>query len=193
MRFFIAALLFLSFMSASHANAQTVRKAYFAGGCFWCMQPPYDKTEGVIETVVGYTGGQTENPTYEDVSSGTSGHFEAVEVTYDADKVSYAELLDIFWLNIDPLNPNGQFCDVGAQYRTAVFVMNDAEKQAAQESKNTLEDQMKRSFATQILPLEKFWVAEDYHQKYYLKNPLRYKVYKTACERDKRLDEVWQK
>lgn len=167
------------------------QKAIFAGGCFWCMQPPYDKQEGVIETVVGYTGGEKENPTYEDVSTGTSGHYEVVEVTYDPAKVSYDQLLDIYWKNIDPLNADGQFCDIGKQYKTAIFYLNDEQRKAADASKTSAETKMKKSFATEILPAKVFYPAEEHHQKYYLKNPVRYNVYKAQCQRDKRLGEVW--
>lgn len=171
-------------------NAQ---KAIFAGGCFWCMQPPYDKEEGVIETVVGYSGGETENPNYESVSSGTTGHFEVVEVTYDPAKISYERLLEVYWKNIDPLNADGQFCDVGKQYKTAIFYVDEEQRVIAENSKTAIEEKMSKSFATEILPAKAFYPAEEHHQKYYLKNPVRYNVYKAQCQRDKRLGEVWGK
>lgn len=193
---FLAAVVFCaSFFALAPSSAFVpellYKKAVFAGGCFWCMQPPYDKTEGVIQTVVGYAGGKTENPTYEEVSSGESGHYEVIEVTYNPKKVTYEQLLDIFWKNIDPLNADGQFCDTGRQYRTAIFYDGELQREAAEKSKAALEEKTRRSFATQILPSAPFWPAEEYHQKYSEKNPVRYKIYREQCQRDDRLEEVW--
>jgi peptide-methionine (S)-S-oxide reductase len=174
------------------AGAQ-LKKAAFAGGCFWCMQPPFDALDGVVATTVGYAGGQTPNPSYEQVSGGTTGHAESIEVVYDPAKVSYDKLLDVFWHNIDPVTPNAQFCDHGNQYRTAIFYEDDEQKQAAEASKKAFENSkaLPGPIVTQIVPLTKFYAAEDYHQKYYLKNPIRYKYYRYNCGRDARLKEVW--
>ena len=166
--------------------------AVFAGGCFWCMEGPFDKLDGVISTTSGYTGGHTENPTYKQTSSGTTGHYEAVQVEYDSSKVSFQQLLDVYWNNIDPFDARGQFCDKGPQYRAAIFTMNDEEKETATKSKIALQKKLKNkaTVVTEILPSMKFYAAEDYHQDYYLKNPIRYKYYRYGCGRDKRLDQV---
>jgi peptide-methionine (S)-S-oxide reductase len=163
-----------------------------AAGCFWCIQPPYDTTPGVVSTRVGYTGGTKENPTYEDVSSGSTGHIEAIEVTYDAKKVSLEKLLDVFWKNIDPFDSKGQFCDKGPQYISAFFYANDEEKSAFEKSKSDVQKKLNQPILTQALPLKKFYSAEDYHQMYYKKNPVRYKFYRYNCGRDKRLKDVWK-
>ena len=176
------------------APAQTkTAEAIFAGGCFWCMEPPFDATEGVISTTSGYSGGDKPNPTYHDVSSGTTGHYEVVRVEYDAGKVSYKKLLDVFWHNIDPFNSRGQFCDQGPQYRAVIFYGSDEEKRLAEASKADLEagKRFRAPTVTQILPARAFYPAEDYHQDFYLKNPLKYKFYRFNCRRDARLDEVW--
>lgn len=168
-------------------------KATFAGGCFWCMEPPFDKLEGVVSTTSGYIGGHKENPTYKQVSAGGTGHAEAVEIAYDPKKISYAQLLNIFWRNVDPTTPNRQFCDAGSQYRTAIFYHDETQKRLAEESKRKLEEsgRIKQSIVTEIAPASVFYVAEEYHQDYYQKNPLRYKYYRYACGRDKRLEELW--
>ena len=173
------------------ASAQELKTAVFAGGCFWCMEPPYDELDGVVATTSGYTGGHAENPTYEQVTYGDTGHLEAVKVTYDAEKVDYATLLDVYWRNIDPFDNLGQFCDKGASYRAAIFVGDDEEMALADRTKSDLEEKLGASFVTRILPRTEFYDAEDYHQDYYLKNPLRYKYYRFRCRRDARLDEVW--
>jgi len=164
-------------------------RAYFAGGCFWCMEPPFDKLEGVVATRSGYAGGELENPTYEQVSSGSTGHAETVEVVYDPEKVSYAELLEVFWKNIDPTVKDKQFCDVGPQYRSAIFYSSEEEKQLAEESRAALPFE---TVYTEIIPLKSFYPAEEYHQDYYEKNPYRYKLYRYLCGRDKRLQEIWK-
>ena len=173
------------------ASAQELRTAVFAGGCFWCMEPPYDELDGVVATISGYTGGHAENPTYEQVTYGDTGHLEAVKVTYDAEKVDYATLLDVFWRNIDPFDNLGQFCDKGASYRAAIFVGDDKEMALAERTKRELEEKLGARFVTRILPRSEFYDAEDYHQDYYLENPIRYKYYRFRCRRDARLDEVW--
>jgi peptide-methionine (S)-S-oxide reductase len=168
--------------------------ATFAGGCFWCMEPPFDATPGVLETIVGYTGGTVENPTYEQVSAGGTGHTESIQIVYDPAVVNYEHLLEIFWKNIDPLDPNGQFCDKGAQYRSAIFYHNDEQKKLAEASKKQLEDNcsLPQTIITEIVAASTFYRAEDYHQDYYQKNPIRYKFYRYTCGRDKRLSELWE-
>ena len=157
------------------------------------MEPPYDKLPGVISTTSGYTGGQKANPTYEEVSAGSTGHAEAVQVKYDPAKVSYDKLLDVFWHNIDPTVSNQQFCDHGTQYRTAIFVADDAQRRAAEASKAAIDKTkpFKEPILTPIVAASQFWPAEDYHQDYYLKNPVRYKYYRAGCGRDARLKQLW--
>jgi peptide-methionine (S)-S-oxide reductase len=176
--------------SPTGASAATA-KATFAGGCFWCMEPPYDNLDGVLSTISGYAGGKKKNPTYEEVSAGNTGHTEAVQVTYDPKKITYEKLLDVFWRNVDPLTPNRQFCDVGSQYRTAIFYHDENQKRLAEESKNTLSKRFKQPIVTEIVRAAEFYPAEDYHQDYYIKNPLRYKFYRYNCGRDQRLEELW--
>ncbi len=167
--------------------------ATFAGGCFWCMEPPFDKLDGVLSTISGYTGGSKVDPTYHEVSDGGTGHAEAVEVTYDPSKVTYQELLDVFWHNVDPLDAGGQFCDRGSQYRTAIFVHGDEQKRQALASEQALVDgkRFEQPIATEIVPAGPFYAAEDYHQDYYQTNPVRYKFYRWNCGRDQRLAELW--
>jgi len=169
--------------------------ATFAGGCLWCMEPPFDKTEGVVSTTSGYTGGQKAGATYEEVSAGGTGHYEAVRVVYDPQKVSFDKLLDVFWRNVDPVDAGGQFCDRGASYRTAIFAHDTEQKRLADASKQTLADSKRFSkpIATMIETAGPFWVAEEYHQDYYLKNPSKYKFYRWNCGRDARLEAVWGK
>jgi len=169
------------------------QRAIFAGGCFWCMEPPYDNLPGVISTTVGYTGGQVPHPTYEEVSEGKTGHVEAVEIVFDSSKISYQELLQVFWRNIDPTNPYGQFADWGSQYGTAIFYVNDQQKELALKSKEELEKSGKftKPIVTQILPAAPFYPAEAYHQEFYKKNPLRYNSYKVGSGRAGFLEKVW--
>jgi peptide methionine sulfoxide reductase msrA/msrB len=169
--------------------------ATFAGGCFWCVQSDFDKYNGVIEAVSGYTGGHKGNPTYEDVMSGLSGHLEAVQIRFDPVIISYAKLLEIFWKHVDPTDASGQFVDRGAQYRTAIFFHDDKQKAAAESSRLALSrsGRFVKPIATQILPLKTFFPAEDNHQQYYKKNPLHYKFYRANSGRDQFLRKVWQK
>ena len=182
--------------STSQAAADsTVGKAYFAGGCFWCMEEAFEKVEGVLSATSGYMGGKVANPSYEEVSAGRTGHAESVEVVYDPAKVSYQKLLDAFWRNVDPITPNAQFCDHGSQYRSAVFFQTDEEKRASDTSKQVIE-QSKRftePIVTQIVMAPQFYPAEEYHQDFYKKNPIRYKLYKYNCGRAQRLEELWGK
>ncbi len=169
--------------------------ATFAGGCFWCMEPPFDAIDGVISTTSGYTGGSKENPSYREVSRGGTGHAEAVQIVYDPARVSYTKLLDVFWHNIDPTTAGGQFCDWGDQYRSEIFYHDEQQKQLAIESKKALEEvkSFKEPIVTQISAASTFYPAEDYHQDYYKKNAVRYKFYRYGCGRDKRLEELWGK
>jgi peptide-methionine (S)-S-oxide reductase len=187
----LAALLLAITVPRAHGEPPAI--ATFAGGCFWCMQPPFDALGGVISTTVGYTGGHTKNPTYEEVESGDTGHAETIQITYDPNKISYAKLLDVFWHNIDPLTANGQFCDHGTQYRSAIFYHNDEQKRLAEESKKALEasGRFHQPIVTAIVPASEFYPAEDDHQKYYLKNPIRYHYYRYRCGRDQRLEKLW--
>ncbi len=193
----VGLLLFASAASAQGGGVATsspvLEKATFAGGCFWCMEPPFDKQDGVVATISGYTGGHKANPTYEEVSSGVTGHLEAIQVLYDPMKVSYAQLLEIFWRSINPTDPDGQFVDRGAQYRSAIFY-HDAEQQSlAEKSRARLatSGQFRQPIVTPILPAGPFYPAEEYHQDYYEKNPIRYKYYRYNSGRDQFLERVW--
>jgi peptide-methionine (S)-S-oxide reductase len=172
-----------------------LEKATFAGGCFWCMEPAFDKLPGVRSVISGYTGGQKLNPTYEEVSSGTTGHAESIEISYDPAVISYSKLLDVFWHNIDPTVKDRQFCDVGSQYRSAIFYHNEEQKRSAEASKKALEESKRfpGPVYTEIVAATTFYPAEEYHQKYYQKNPIRYKYYRYGCGRDQRLKELWGK
>jgi peptide-methionine (S)-S-oxide reductase len=168
-------------------------KATFAGGCFWCMEPPFDALDGVISTTSGYTGGHVPSPTYQQVSAGGTGHAEAVEVLYDPARVSYEALLDVFWHNIDPTTADAQFCDHGDQYRSAVFVHDKEQRRLAEASKEAIAASgvLTEPIVTEIVDAATFYPAEDYHQDYYLKNPLRYKLYRAGCARDRTLERIW--
>jgi peptide-methionine (S)-S-oxide reductase len=170
-------------------------KATFAGGCFWCMEGPFDKLDGVVATTSGYTGGQVRNPTYEEVSAGGTGHVEAVQVLYDPKKVTYQKLLAVFWHNVDPTATGRQFCDVGDQYQSIIFYADETQKRLAEESKREIErtKAFKDPIVTPIRPLTEFWPAEEYHQDFYKKDPLRYKFYRAGCGRDRRLEQLWGK
>jgi peptide methionine sulfoxide reductase msrA/msrB len=169
--------------------------ATFAGGCFWCMEAPFDAVPGVYSTTSGYAGGQQKNPTYEQVGSGTTGHAESLQVGYDPTRVSYEQLLEVYWHNVDPTDAGGQFCDRGNQYRSAIFYENEAQKQAALASKRALEDskRLPGPVVTQVVPLGTFYPAEEYHQDFYKKNPVRYHTYRAGCGRDRRLGQLWGK
>lgn len=179
----------------SAGEAVAPAKAYFAGGCFWCMEEAFEKVEGVVSVVSGYMGGTVSDPTYEQVSAGRTGHAEAVEVSYDPAKVSYQKLLEAFWRNIDPVTPNAQFCDHGSQYRSAVFYGTEEEQRLSEESKSAIERSKRFStpIVTQLVKASTFYPAEDYHQDYYKKNPIRYKYYKFNCGRAQRLEALWGK
>jgi len=189
-------LIFLTFMSCFHSTAATAaptEKAVFAGGCFWCMEQPFDSLTGVLSVMPGYTGGTKLNPTYQEVSAGGTGHTEAVEVVFDPTRISYEKLLQVFWRNIDPTKSDRQFCDIGNQYRAAIFYLSDQQRKQALASKEDISKtkQFKEPVVTGIVPASTFYPAEEYHRQYYKKNPLRYRFYRSNCGRDKRLKELW--
>lgn len=177
----------------SHAGQDDSAVAVFAGGCFWCTEADFDKLPGVLQTTSGYIGGSIENPSYEEVSSGRSGHIEAVQVRFDPRQTSYAKLLEAFWPTIDPVNGNGQFCDNGPQYRSAIFYLNAEQQRLAEASKTALaaSGRLQQPIATLIQAATPFYAAEDYHQDYHTKNPLRYRYYRHGCGRDQRLQALW--
>jgi peptide-methionine (S)-S-oxide reductase len=206
MRLYLAGLILsFAFMSVAGAGAanQTgvaeggnLKKATFAGGCFWCMEAPFEDLKGVVSVTSGYTGGSKKNPTYEEVSSGSTGHAESIQVVYDPSKIGYAKLLDVFWRNIDPLAEDKQFCDVGNQYRSAIFYHDEEQRKLAEESRKALADSARfrgKTIYTRITSASEFYPAEEYHQKYHKKNPVRYSFYRWNCGRDERLREVWGK
>ncbi|HSF66036.1 MAG TPA: peptide-methionine (S)-S-oxide reductase MsrA [Nitrospiraceae bacterium] len=175
------------------ATSGTAAKAYFAGGCFWCMEEAFEKLDGVLDVVSGYMGGSVKNPSYEQVSAGQTGHAESVEVRYDPAKVTYTQLLEAFWRNVDPITPNAQFCDHGNQYRAAIFYQGEDERRAAEDSKRAIEQSKRFStpIVTQLTAASEFYPAEEYHQDFYKKNPIRYKYYKFTCGRTQRLESLW--
>jgi peptide-methionine (S)-S-oxide reductase len=185
----------LGLLLASPVFAQQVAKATFAGGCFWCTEEAFEKVPGVVSVVSGYMGGKTKNPSYEQVSSGTSGHTEVVQVTYDPAKVGYDKLLETFWLNHDPTTKDRQFCDSGSQYRPEIFFHSEEQKRLADASKAKWEKDkpFRQAIITPVTAASEFWPAEDYHQDYYKKNPVKYKFYVTGCGRYDRLDQLWGK
>ncbi len=174
------------------SKAAQLDTAIFAGGCFWCVEEAFEKVKGVTDVASGYTGGELPNPTYQQVGSNKTGHYEAVRVQYDPAQVTYAQLLDIFWHNVDPFDAEGQFCDKGSSYRAAIFA-TDGQRAAAEKSKAEVKGELKKDVVTEILPAAPFYPAEDYHQNYYETNALKYKYYKWACGRAQRLEEIWGK
>lgn len=177
---------------AQGAVAAVTEQATFAGGCFWCMESEFQELPGVLSVVSGFTGGRKQNPTYEEVSAGGTGHTESILITYEPAKISYARLLDVFWRNIDPTDKGGQFCDRGSQYRSGIFVHSPEQKKLAEDSKQRLiASQKLPAVYTPIDPATRFWPAEDYHQDYYSRNPIRYNYYRYGCGRDRRLEELW--
>tara|TARA_Y100001958_G_scaffold152315_1_gene138337 strand:+ start:748 stop:1326 length:579 start_codon:yes stop_codon:yes gene_type:complete len=187
----LSIIIFIVFNS--QVFSQEREKAYFGGGCFWCMEESFEKTEGVIEVISGYSGGKTNNPTYEDVTYGNTGHFETVEVIYDTSKTNYKSLLDIFWINIDPFDSKGQFCDKGYSYRSVAFYQNDYQKKLIQENIKKIENEMNMKVVTYVRNFKKFYKAEDRHQDYYNEYFINYLLYKKACGREDRLNKIWKK
>ena len=194
-RLFAIALLLFAAIGPAHAQspAEPQALATFAAGCFWCVEADFDKVNGVISTTSGYTGGKVPNPTYERVSAGATGHAEAVQIVYDPAKVTYQQLLDVFWRNVDPLAKDRQFCDAGNQYRSAIFFHNEEQRQLAEASKKKVAARLNAPVQTEIVAAGPFYKAEDYHQEYYKKNPARYSFYRWNCGRDQRLQQLWGK
>lgn len=190
--YFFSFLILLFMQTSVHAETK-LEKATFAGGCFWCMEPPFEKLDGVIEVISGYTGGHKENPKYEEVSAGGTGHVEAVQIVYDPSKITYSDLLDVFWRQIDPTDPNGQFVDRGSQYRSVIFYHDDEQKLLAEQSKQALgkSERYNKPIVTEIVEASVFYKAEDYHQDYYKKNPIRYRYYRYYSGRDQYLKKIW--
>ena len=184
-------LFFLIFIFQTSVYAQNFEKAYFAGGCFWCMEESFENKEGVIEVISGYSGGKTKNPTYKEVTYGNTGHFEVVEIIYNQDKISFAELLDHFWVNIDPFDKYGQFCDKGYSYRSVAFYKNQTQKELIEKSITELQKKFNRKIVTYIREFDIFYKAEDFHQNYYQLKFLNYLKYKKACGRENRLNKIW--
>jgi len=197
----LALLIFVTLLlnsvgsDAAESPAPTLKSAIFAGGCFWCMQPPFDHAKGVMKTIVGYSGGTEPNPTYQQVSSEKTSHRESIEVTYDPEQITYDQLLDIYWRNINPTQADGQFADIGSSYRAAIFYAHDDEKKLAEASKERLAKSGKfpKPIVTEILPAMKFYPAEEYHQKYYLKNPVSFEAYHVGSGRVGYLERIWGK
>lgn len=187
--FLIAFVLTSSWTVANEPSQKAL--ATFGGGCFWCMEPPFDKLDGVLSTTSGFSGGHVQNPSYKQVVRGNTGHTEVVQIEYDPSKVSYEELLSVFWKNVDPLDKGGQFCDRGWSYRPVIFAQGEAQQQAAEKSRSDLE--LPGTVAVPVEAYSSFYAAEDYHQNYYQKNPVRYKFYRYNCGRDQRLEQVWGK
>ena len=193
MRSSIGMICLLLVLTQAAAESPRQAVATFAGGCFWCMEPPFDALDGVISTTSGYIGGHKADPTYKEVSAGGTGHTEAVQIVYDPNRITYDQLLEVFWVNIDPLDARGQFCDKGSQYRTGIFYHDAEQQRLAEASKRALEasGRLDGMIVTEISPATTFYPAEDYHQDYYEKNPVRYKFYRYTCGRDKRLERLW--
>ncbi len=191
MKTFLSVLALGLLLCAPHARAAETERAVFAGGCFWCMESEFDSEKGVISVTSGYTGGSAQTATYKQVSTGTTGHVEAVEVVFDPAVVSYSRLLTIFWRNVDPLDAEGQFCDKGSQYAAGIFYLDDAQKTAAEQSLADAEKKLGQKVATFLRPAMAFYPAEDYHQEYYKKNSVAYKTYRYGCGRDRQLERIW--
>ncbi len=189
------AVLFLLLVASASVQASSTETAIFAGGCFWCTESDFEKIPGVLSAVSGYTGGKVTNPGYDQVSAGSTGHTEAVKIVFDPDQVSYAQLLEKFWLSIDPTTKDRQFCDAGTQYRSGIYPLDQAQMNAALASKGALEKsgRIKGPIYTEIVTAGPFYPAEDYHQDYYKNNPVRYKFYRSGCGRDRRIEQIWGK
>ena len=189
----LAAISLVAIPACAAATDAELAKATFAGGCFWCMEPPFDKLDGVVSTTSGYAGGEEKDPTYKQVSAGRTGHTEVVQVLYDPAKVSYEALLEVFWRNIDPMTADRQFCDWGSQYRTGIFFHDEEQQRLAEASKKRIAEsgQLDAPIVTEITALTAFYPAEEYHQDFYEKNPVHYKRYRTGCGRDETLRRIW--
>ena len=184
-------IIFFILITQTSLFAQELEKAYFAGGCFWCMEETFEKKEGVLEVISGYSGGKTANPTYEEVTYGNTGHLEVIEIIYDKQKITFSELLDHFWINIDPFDKYGQFCDKGYSYRSAAFYQNQEQKNLIEESILKLEKKFEKKIVTFVRKFEKFYKAEDRHQDFYKIYFQKYLRYKKACKREETLKQIW--
>ena len=184
-------LLIIFLLFQTNSFSQSLDKAYFAGGCFWCMEESFEKTEGVLEVISGYSGGTTKNPTYEEVTYGDTGHFETIAIIFDKDKTNYKDLLNHFWKNIDPFDAYGQFCDKGYSYRSVAFYENDEQKHLIEKNMMNLEKNFNKKIVTYVRKFDKFYKAEDKHQNYYEEKFLNYLRYKKACGREKTLNKIW--
>ena len=187
----LPAIIVLAGIPAAGADQEKQAVATFAGGCFWCMEPPFDTIDGVIATTPGYTAGHIDNPTYRQVSTGETGHTEAIQIVYDPNKVTYQQLLEIYWVNVDPLKKNAQFCDRGSQYRSGIFYHDADQEKLATASSKAIQSMFDMPVVTEITEFSKFYPAEERHQNYYLKNPVRYNYFRWGCGRDQRLEELW--
>ena len=190
MRKILLIIYFLTFSSFLHASEQG--KVYFAGGCFWCMEESFDKAKGVIKTTSGYSRGHVKNPKYEDVIKNTTGHYETLEIIYDSSKTNFSKLLDIYWVNVDPFDLEGQFCDKGESYKSVIFFENTEQKKVIEKSIKKIEKRFNKTVVTYVKKFKEFYVAETYHQDYYEKNFLRYLMYKKACKREETLNKIWK-
>jgi len=183
--------IILFFLITNISNAQNIKKAYFAGGCFWCMEEAFEQVDGVLEVISGYSGGTTKNPTYKEVTYGKTGHFEAIEIKYDSTKIKYRDLLDTFWINIDPFDVDGQFCDKGYSYRSVAFYRSDKEKNLIENSIIILEKRFTKKIVTYVRKFDEFYKAEKFHQDYYKENFINYLRYKKGCRRVQTLEKIW--
>jgi len=184
-------IIFIFFINHNVSYGQNIKTAYFAGGCFWCMEESFDKEKGIIQSISGYSGGHLRNPTYKEVIYKDTGHVETIEITYDPKMISYKKLLDVFWKNIDPFDKYGQFCDKGKSYRSVIFYKNNSQKKVIQKSIAEIEQRFNSKVVTLLWKFDRFYQAEDYHQDYYQKNFLRYLAYKKACQREEVLNKIW--
>ena len=187
----IFAIILAIFLSSKVSHSKTIKEAYFAGGCFWCMEESFDKEKGIIQSISGYSGGHLKNPTYKEVIYKDTGHVETIEITYDPKMTSYKKLLEVFWKNIDPFDKYGQFCDKGKSYRSVIFYKNNKQKKVIQKSIAEIEQRFNSKVVTLLWKFDRFYQAEDYHQDYYQKNFLRYLAYKKACQREEVINKIW--
>ena len=184
-------LVLLFLMLSSNLYAANIKKIYFGGGCFWCMEESFDKVEGVVKTISGYSGGHVKNPKYKDVVKNTTGHYETLEISYDESIINFDKLLDVYWINLDPFDADGQFCDKGESYKSVVFFENNNQKKIIEDSIKNIEKRFKKKVVTYVKKFKEFYIAETYHQNYYEKNFIRYLMYKKGCQREEILNRIW--
>ncbi len=186
-----ALLIIFYLLLPANLNAEIISKVYFAGGCFWCMEESFDKVDGVIKTISGYSGGHVKNPKYKDVVKNTTGHYETLEITYDSSITNFKKLLEIYWINIDPFDADGQFCDKGESYKSVVFFNDSDQKKIIEDSIKNIENRFNKKVVTYLKKFKEFYIAETYHQDYYEKNFIRYLMYKKGCQREETLNKIW--